>query len=109
MPDISGYFSRNERAPRGHLKGIRDDQPHVPIDPTALVPPTLEPPGIDEHRNRVLFADANIGGDVQAKSRVSARMLLDKLAINEDDCVAIDAAEVEPYGLVLRRLRHQDC
>ena len=108
MPDLAGDIGGNECAPRRHLERIGDDQPHVAIDPAALVPPALEPARIGKHGQSVLLAEPHRGSDVHAKCRVPARVLLDELAVHEDDRVAIYASEFHPDALSLARRRKRN-
>ena len=105
VSDRSGNGRNDKATPRRDVQPVRRQQPNVPINPSAFIPPALEPARIDKDRHVVRCPNLTAGVISIAETGVTAWMLREELPIDEHDRVSIYTAEIERDDLILARLR----
>ena len=76
-------------------------QPHAAINAAALVPPSLAFIGIDVHGESVFALEFCVVGNIDFETRVAAKIVLHKTAVEVHGRVHGDALEVQRKPLVL--------
>src|SRR5205807_2188353 len=99
-------FRGHEYSIRRHMQRRGFQQPDVPVNPRALVPPTFITARIDPHSDHVLTDVVQIIGEIVSKRLVPAGMAAQTVAVDPDDAVAEDAVEFDADTLAKIRFRN---
>ena len=103
-----GKLRGHERSPGRDVNRVGDVQPNVPVDASALVPPTLEVARVHVDCQHVSASAVGVGRDVIAKARVAAGVTAQVVAVKPDLAVPVNAVEVHPERLAPVRQRQRE-
>src|ERR1700689_2195702 len=77
-------FAATKGSPLLHMDGVRLHKPHVPVNPSALVEPSVARGGIDTHQQHVSAAGIGEVCHIEAEGIVSTAVAADVKAVEHN-------------------------
>jgi hypothetical protein len=93
--DIAGKLAVNKSAVGRDMQRAGFGEPDVAVNAGPFVKPALELRGIHPHRHRVWAAAIGQVGDVVAETAVTAFVMAEKVAVEKNAAIAINAVELQ--------------